>query len=222
MVRCPVCGARVSVSRGRDGSLRCPVCSAKLKVKPGSTLLYFLPFLVVVVLIIVTGSFMFFLLPFVIVRFWLTDHPGTVEAIHESTSDQESSSTENLQIESSTHSRRETVPVRNATAPRASPTGRYCIYCGALITEPDSRFCGNCGASTAELNTPRRIDENNVLGEKDSIGNCMVCGLVVHKSEVVAYCIHCGNIAHRLHLLEWIHVKGLCPMCEERLTEKDI
>jgi predicted nucleic acid-binding Zn ribbon protein len=178
--------------------------------------------MIVATFMITTGFFIFIYLPVLAAIIGIRSQLGKAEAVPEWASSRQTSGTENEPTRPSATSRRDAAPVINGSSQRVAPTGRYCIYCGAMISDSNWRFCGNCGASIAAPDSNQRFREINAPEENDSIGKCMVCGLAIRKSEPVAYCIYCGNVAHRLHLLEWVHVKGICPMCEEHLTEKDI
>jgi hypothetical protein len=53
-------------------------------------------------------------------------------------------------------------------------------------------------------------------------GKCMVCNLDVDSDDAVLRCPHCGNMAHKIHMLEWLHVKDYCPVCRRHLEERDL
>ncbi|WXG44527.1 MAG: HEAT repeat domain-containing protein [Promethearchaeati archaeon SRVP18_Atabeyarchaeia-1] len=46
---------------------------------------------------------------------------------------------------------------------------------------------------------------------------CCVCNLPFRKGDRVVRCPACGNVAHRGHMLEWLHVRGSCPVCQARV-----
>jgi len=75
-----------------------------------------------------------------------------------------------------------------------------CFSCGT-----DKAFgediCPNCGVENVQ---------------------CSVCKLPISFGVETAECPHCENIAHREHLLEWIKVKGSCPVCQRHLKAADI
>ncbi len=52
--------------------------------------------------------------------------------------------------------------------------------------------------------------------------NCVVCNLPLQYGDDVVWCPHCLSPAHRTHLLEWLHVKGTCPMCGRELDEREL
>jgi uncharacterized delta-60 repeat protein len=95
-----------------------------------------------------------------------------------------------------------------------------CPHCGAKMRVPDAEFCWNCGASL------ERNSEGVLIGyggrEAATAGRCMVCNSDVMKTDVVARCPYCRNVAHKVHLLEWLHVKDYCPICGEHLVESDL
>jgi len=51
---------------------------------------------------------------------------------------------------------------------------------------------------------------------------CMVCGLEIRRGEDIVFCRYCNSPAHREHLLEWLHIKGICPYCRHPLREHDL
>ncbi|NHJ49801.1 MAG: hypothetical protein FK733_18560 [Asgard group archaeon] len=60
------------------------------------------------------------------------------------------------------------------------------------VNEP----CSNCGVETVQ---------------------CSVCKLPISFGSDYLECNHCQNIAHNEHLLEWVKVKGTCPICHQKL-----
>ncbi|MBK5113389.1 MAG: hypothetical protein KGD59_11905 [Candidatus Heimdallarchaeota archaeon] len=74
-----------------------------------------------------------------------------------------------------------------------------CYSCGEERTNINE-ICPNCGIDT-------------VL--------CSVCKLPISFGSEHLECYHCQNVAHREHLLEWVKVKGTCPVCQQKLiTDK--
>ncbi|MEX2701696.1 MAG: NosD domain-containing protein [Candidatus Baldrarchaeota archaeon] len=51
---------------------------------------------------------------------------------------------------------------------------------------------------------------------------CMVCGLEIKSGEDIVFCRYCNSPAHREHLLEWLHIKRICPYCRHPLRETDL
>ncbi|HUT80497.1 MAG TPA: hypothetical protein VMZ29_04770 [Candidatus Bathyarchaeia archaeon] len=75
-----------------------------------------------------------------------------------------------------------------------------CFSCGeerTNINEP----CSNCGVDTVY---------------------CSVCKLPISFGADYLECTHCQNIAHKEHLLEWIKVKGTCPVCQQKLKPESL
>jgi hypothetical protein len=75
-------------------------------------------------------------------------------------------------------------------------------------------------ASPSEVDTQSQVVSEK--GRTRSIGKCMVCNLDVYDGEDVRWCRFCGSLAHKVHLLEWVHVKGGCPICKNRLEIEDL
>lgn len=100
---------------------------------------------------------------------------------------------------------------------------RSCSSCGAAITMPDWKFCSTCGASLSrQPAAASSITEENTRSSKEDTGICMVCKIGLQPSDQIVYCPLCGNPAHKTHMLEWLHVKGTCPICGQHLKPKEI
>ena len=52
-------------------------------------------------------------------------------------------------------------------------------------------------------------------------GVCSVCKLSLYTSEDVLNCPMCQLPAHTSHFLEWIKIKGVCPICKAPLGTKN-
>ena len=75
-----------------------------------------------------------------------------------------------------------------------------CSECEATI-HADEVVCPHCGA-------PQPI--------------CSVCQLSIKYGESILICPHCNCQAHRIHILEYLKVKGTCPNCQEDLDEYEL
>lgn len=49
--------------------------------------------------------------------------------------------------------------------------------------------------------------------ENEIITTCSVCKLAIYSSEAIIECPSCHQKAHRPHFLEWLKIKGNCPIC---------
>jgi DNA-directed RNA polymerase subunit RPC12/RpoP len=106
-----------------------------------------------------------------------------------------------------------------------------CPKCGAAeIIFPNERTCSNCGAEIVrETSYPEFNDMEEeakappmvVQAGGVKVGRCIVCGMSIHQGEPLAHCPSCAGRAHRAHLLEYVHVKGECPSCHNRIVEKE-
>ncbi|NVM02547.1 MAG: hypothetical protein HWN67_09445 [Candidatus Helarchaeota archaeon] len=54
-----------------------------------------------------------------------------------------------------------------------------------------------------------------------SLKGCSVCLSKVESSEEVLKCPYCDTISHKSHLLEWLKLKGVCPVCKYPLKWKN-
>ncbi|NHK31024.1 MAG: hypothetical protein FK730_06705 [Asgard group archaeon] len=70
-----------------------------------------------------------------------------------------------------------------------------CFSCGEERTNVNEP-CSNCGIDTVQ---------------------CSVCKLPISFGSDYLECYHCQNVAHKEHLLEWVKVKGTCPICQQKL-----
>lgn len=75
-----------------------------------------------------------------------------------------------------------------------------CPECEATI-QADEAVCPHCGSS-------RPI--------------CTVCHQTIEYGESILLCPHCNARAHRVHLLEYLKVKGTCPNCQADLDEFEL
>jgi RNA polymerase subunit RPABC4/transcription elongation factor Spt4 len=82
--------------------------------------------------------------------------------------------------------------VKRITA-RAAEKEIQCAFCAEKlrITE-DMQYCRYCG---------------------QIIPQCRVCGSPIVYGDEILQCPHCKAYAHKTHLIEWIKVKGYCPVC---------
>ncbi len=48
--------------------------------------------------------------------------------------------------------------------------------------------------------------------------NCSVCRKSIETGDTFLYCINCRAPAHSRHLLEYVKVRGVCPICNKRLA----
>jgi Zn finger protein HypA/HybF involved in hydrogenase expression len=75
-----------------------------------------------------------------------------------------------------------------------------CPECEATILA-EATICPHCGS-------PRPI--------------CMVCHHPIEFADAVLICPHCQGQAHRIHILEYLKVKGSCPNCQADLDEFEL
>jgi hypothetical protein len=105
-----------------------------------------------------------------------------------------------------------------------------CQRCGSIAALEDAEFCPACGASLPSATIKTAISEDQTgtqrLGGKtpkfQPFGTCLVCDLEMNQADVLAGCPHCGNIFHKAHLATWVRLNKRCPVCSERLAEREI
>ncbi len=103
------------------------------------------------------------------------------------------------QLQTSTHNSNVRI-IRSSNYPQL-PSREFspnCKDCGTTIDYFD-KFCINCGIK---------------------INWCIVCRKEIMRSDLVLSCPSCQRAFHKEHIQEWLKVKGMCPSCGERLSEK--
>ncbi|WXG46726.1 MAG: tetratricopeptide repeat protein [Candidatus Atabeyarchaeum deiterrae] len=127
------------------------------------------------------------------------------------------------------------------------PGALFCMNCGASLQEeqlelsqPREQFPKGAQRSTAGRQ-PARVEQPVIVirerkagkraraavpakEEKISVTDrkCIVCNLNFKLGDPILRCPHCGNIAHKVHLLEWLHVKDRCPVCSQRIDDNEL
>ena len=79
-----------------------------------------------------------------------------------------------------------------------------CLYCEAILVEVEDEgpiVCLNCGKKAPY---------------------CEVCKNIIVEGEKVVQTKPCNHIFHKNHILEWIKVKGTCPICKEQINEESL
>ena len=51
---------------------------------------------------------------------------------------------------------------------------------------------------------------------------CSVCRSQMSTSEELVSCKHCNNMAHKDHMMGWLKIKSICPVCRNKLTPGDL
>ena len=80
----------------------------------------------------------------------------------------------------------------------------FCYFCDALLENVDDGgplICLNCGKKTRK---------------------CEICKNYMVANEELVQIIVCGHIFHKDHLIEWMRVKDICPVCKEQVDEYGI
>jgi Zn finger protein HypA/HybF involved in hydrogenase expression len=100
----------------------------------------------------------------------------------------------------------------------SSPSERVCSHCGTSIDIDRGDFCPKCGSNVKadQVVIPIQGEEKRAVR---LLGKCMICNLAINENEEVLWCPFCGNMAHKVHMLEWLHVKNYCPFCYMQLSE---
>ncbi|MFX0133591.1 MAG: RING finger domain-containing protein [Candidatus Hodarchaeota archaeon] len=81
------------------------------------------------------------------------------------------------------------------TVLKEHPKEVICFNC-QTANKDDSSFCIKCGLA---------------------LTGCSICLLKIGSSEEILRCPYCNSLAHKSHLLEWLKLKGVCPVCKNPL-----
>ncbi|TFF90256.1 MAG: hypothetical protein EU548_03910, partial [Promethearchaeota archaeon] len=79
----------------------------------------------------------------------------------------------------------------------------------------DSQFCPNCGMKI-KTNISNCPNCGTDLGEEKRF-QCPICRS--SKIETSVKCPICGTRFHRRCFLEWVKIKGTCPVCKNKVDE---
>ena len=79
-----------------------------------------------------------------------------------------------------------------------------CLYCEANLVEVEDEgpiVCLNCGKKAPY---------------------CEICKNIIVEGEKIVQTKPCNHIFHKNHIVEWIKVKGTCPICKEQINEESL
>jgi rRNA maturation endonuclease Nob1 len=106
-----------------------------------------------------------------------------------------------------------------------------CKNCGTIMVLEDAEFCPNCGSRIEPFTSSRiTISEQEAKTQPTAhkapktrpVGTCLICDLEINSNDILAGCPHCGNVFHKVHLVQWLHMKKSCPACGKHLDENQI
>ncbi len=98
----------------------------------------------------------------------------------------------------------------NIKPPEGSPS--------PLITPPEQQVKLSQPVTSEKPLAELGKTKGPMMASIDLDESCMLCRKKIKAGEVYLKCPYCQNIYHRSHLLEWIKVKGTCPVCKHKLT----
>lgn len=139
-----------------------------------------------------------------------------------------------------------TILADTTVCPHCGSPQPICIVCNGAIVPLDSTLrCPHCGGRAHRIHfleylkvkgvcprckadlDPHELIEDT-LDEFPSTTSsgpqhlCMVCNSPLSSTDAILQCPHCGGRAHRIHLLEYLKVKGKCPHCQKDLDPEDL
>ncbi len=87
-----------------------------------------------------------------------------------------------------------------------TPLEVTCLECGGInIVKPtmlgSTTKCQYCGSK---------------------LPKCEICSDFITSEDTMATCPYCHHVFHEDHVLEWIKIKGSCPVCKQNLSWEDI
>jgi Zn finger protein HypA/HybF involved in hydrogenase expression len=94
-----------------------------------------------------------------------------------------------------------------------------CKSCGYVTPIENSSFCPKCGAS---FHASSQSHLSSCDQDKAPERLCMICGKVLSSFDTVIECPDCGSAFHSVHLVEYLHVHGGCPVCGRHIDEIEI
>ncbi|WXG44425.1 MAG: hypothetical protein WED04_10385 [Promethearchaeati archaeon SRVP18_Atabeyarchaeia-1] len=225
MPRCPNCGNWIAVRARRYEDFSCSRCHATLRCSASGGAAPFalaILFCGLFVFIAINASLLFLWLLFPSF-FAILGSSRKLEIVRRPTpTSPEETARRGLQARPTRADQRQSRVDALTSMPQERGALGYCKYCGATVGKSDWRFCRNCGASLIELDSGSPTGRSSISAREVHPGQCMVCGFSLLDTDQIAHCPHCGSAAHRVHLLEWIHVRGKCPVCSRHLNEQEI
>ena len=82
-------------------------------------------------------------------------------------------------------------------------------------------------ASASSSTSDKTISGTNLNFIINSIGRwsleekkpkiCMICKLSLKPEQKITQCPMCQSLFHQEHVVEWLRVKGKCPVCQQSL-----
>jgi ribosomal protein S27AE len=107
---------------------------------------------------------------------------------------------------------------------------RRCLRCGTVVLYDHAHYCSTCGESLLQgdqlvcTQTARSVtsEQRGCPSGKQHSDECMVCNTEMKSFDVALQCPKCGSAFHAIHLVEYVHVHGRCPICGEHLDESDL
>jgi predicted RNA-binding Zn-ribbon protein involved in translation (DUF1610 family) len=123
-----------------------------------------------------------------------------------------------------------TIMLRNVDVWEAAWSKRRCLRCGTVALPDRDHYCPSCGASllldgrlasTQNSRSPKPKLQEGPPGSQHA-EKCAVCKTEMKPYDAALQCPRCGSTFHAIHLVEYVHVHGQCPVCGEHLDESDL
>lgn len=51
---------------------------------------------------------------------------------------------------------------------------------------------------------------------------CMICKLALKEGQDIKQCPMCQSMFHHEHIIDWLRMKGICPVCQQNLRPESL
>ncbi|NHJ03219.1 MAG: hypothetical protein EAX90_00175 [Candidatus Heimdallarchaeota archaeon] len=93
-------------------------------------------------------------------------------------------------------------------------------YTNFVITKSkNEKSNSNISGSVIDFNI-KTIGRWTFTDKKASV--CMICKLPLKSEQDIKQCPMCNSLFHHEHIVEWLKVKGKCPVCQQNLGQEGL
>ncbi len=124
-------------------------------------------------------------------------------------------------LEAVAHTSTTAQPPTASALPPSAPSSASSVVSSTVPlapTQPQAQITAEPVRSEKPLADVSLEKAKAMVATGDLNEKCMLCRKNIRSGEIYVKCPHCQNIAHRSHLMEWVKVKAICPVCRQRLT----
>lgn len=96
--------------------------------------------------------------------------------------------------------------------------GEHIIF---VVSKADSSTAIEKKISGKALNfTLNNIGRWSLKEKKPAV--CMICKLSLKGNQNITQCPMCQSMFHKKHIVDWLRVKGKCPVCQQSLRPESL